>query len=83
MDIKNKLWVESYRPKTIDEYVFVDERQKQQILSWLKDGICPNSLFIGSAGTGKCLTYNEMIDIEIDVNTLTAEQIEKLKQWES
>jgi len=27
-----ELWVEKYRPKTIDEYVFRDEQQKKQVM---------------------------------------------------
>ena len=29
--MKNQLWVEKYRPKTISEYVFVDDRLKEQV----------------------------------------------------
>ena len=28
--MKNQLWVEKYRPKTVDGYVFTDENQKNQ-----------------------------------------------------
>ena len=36
--MKNKLWVEAYRPKTIDEYVFTDDRLKAQVEGWIKIG---------------------------------------------
>jgi hypothetical protein len=29
--MKNQLWVEKFRPKSVKDYVFVDERQKQQV----------------------------------------------------
>ena len=29
--MKNRLWVESYRPQTIADYVFVNERLKNQV----------------------------------------------------
>jgi len=51
--MKNKLWVEQYRPSTVDEYVFVDERQKQIVNQWIKDGMIPHLLLSGDPGTGK------------------------------
>ena len=51
--MKNQLWVEKYRPKSVSEYVFVDERQKEQVKQWIKDESIPHLLFSGDAGTGK------------------------------
>jgi len=51
--MKQKLWVEAYRPKTVDEYVFVDERQKQQVKQWISDESIPHLLLSGDPGTGK------------------------------
>ena len=48
-----ELWVEKYRPKTIEDYVFKDEAQKRQVKSWIKEGSIPHLLFSGSAGIGK------------------------------
>ena len=48
-----KLWVEAYRPNTVDGYVFRDEGQKKQILSWIKEGTIPHLLLSGSPGIGK------------------------------
>lgn len=53
MDLKNKLWVESHRPTSIDEYVFVNQQQKEQVLKWIDDGIVPHLLLSGEPGTGK------------------------------
>jgi replication factor C small subunit len=50
--IKN-LWVESYRPKDVDGYVFRDEAQRTQVKQWIKEGSIPHLLFSGSAGIGK------------------------------
>ena len=36
------LWVEKYRPKTLDGYVFRDEHQKVQIQTWIKDKSIPH-----------------------------------------
>jgi len=49
----NKLWVEAYRPSTIDEYVFVNEAQKTQVQGWVNDGNIPHLLLSGDPGTGK------------------------------
>jgi replication factor C small subunit len=48
-----ELWVDKYRPKTLDGYVFKDEHQKNTILSWVKDGSIPHLLLSGSPGIGK------------------------------
>jgi replication factor C small subunit len=48
-----ELWVEKYRPATIDGYVFRDAHQKQQVESWIKQGTIPHLLFSGNAGIGK------------------------------
>ena len=48
-----ELWVEKYRPKTVDGYVFVDDAQREQVATWIREGSIPHLLFSGSAGTGK------------------------------
>ncbi len=48
-----ELWVEKYRPKTVEGYVFKDETLKGQISKWIKDKAIPHLLFSGNAGTGK------------------------------
>jgi replication factor C small subunit len=51
--MKNSLWVEKYRPETVADYVFVDNRQKQQVEGWIKDESIPHLLLSGDPGTGK------------------------------
>ena len=51
--MKNQLWVEKYRPKSVTDYVFVDERQKQQVEGWIANGSIPHLLLSGDPGTGK------------------------------
>ena len=48
-----ELWVEKYRPKSVSDYVFRDEKQKKQVKSWVDSGAIPHLLFSGAAGTGK------------------------------
>jgi len=65
--MKNKLWVEKYRPNTIDEYVFVDDRQKQQVEGWIKEGSIPHLLLSGDPGTGKTTLAKVLINqLEIE-----------------
>lgn len=51
--MKHALWVEKYRPNSISDYVFVDQRQKNQVEQWVKDGSIPHLLLSGDPGTGK------------------------------
>jgi replication factor C small subunit len=51
--MNNSLWVERYRPKTINEYVFKDAGQRRQVTNWIKEKSIPHLLFSGSAGIGK------------------------------
>jgi replication factor C small subunit len=51
--MKNQLWVERYRPKSVTDYVFVDERQKQQVEGWIQNQSIPHLLLSGDPGTGK------------------------------
>ena len=48
-----ELWTEKYRPKVVSEYVFTDANQRQQVESWVKEGMIPHILLSGSPGTGK------------------------------
>jgi replication factor C small subunit len=60
--MKNKLWVELYRPKSVTDYVFVDERQKQQVEGWIANGSIPHLLLSGDPGTGKTTLAKVLIN---------------------
>ena len=49
---KEFLWVEKYRPKTIDDCI-LPESSKRSFQGFLKQGEIPNLLLSGSAGVGK------------------------------
>lgn len=51
--MKDKLWVEKFRPDTLADYVFVDQKQKEQIEKWVEEGSIPHLLLSGDPGTGK------------------------------
>ncbi len=61
-----ELWVEKYRPKNVDGYVFRDNNQRRQIETWIKDKSIPHLLLSGSPGIGKT-TLAKMLIHEIDI----------------
>ncbi len=48
-----ELWVEKFRPKTADDYVWIDREQKHMVETWIKDKYIPHLLLGGNAGAGK------------------------------
>jgi replication factor C small subunit len=48
-----KLWVESYRPKSIADYIFQNESDKEMIMSFIEKKSIPHILLSGHRGTGK------------------------------
>lgn len=75
MSIK-ELWVEKYRPKTIDDYVWIDNHQKAMVESWVAEKSIPHLLLSGGAGTGKTtlakVLINEMGVESADVMVINA-----------
>ena len=69
-----ELWVEKYRPKTLEGYVFRDEHQKHQIQSWIKEGTIPHLLLSGNAGIGKT-TLARILFNELEINDLDIMEI--------
>ena len=71
-----ELWVEKYRPKTVDGYVFRDVHQRKQIETWIKDKSIPHLLLSGSAGIGKTtlakILINELGIEDYDVLEINA-----------
>lgn len=70
------LWVEKYRPSTVDGYVFRDEAQRTQVNNWVKEGTVPHLLFSGAAGVGKTtlarILINQLEVSEYDVLEINA-----------
>lgn len=69
-----ELWTEKYRPKGINEYVFRDAKQKQQVSGWLADGALPHLLFSGAPGTGKTTLAKVLLN-ELGVDSMDVLEI--------
>jgi len=80
-----KLWVEAYRPTTVDGYVFVDQAQREQVEAWIRDGSIPHLMLSGSAGTGKTtlakLLINELGVDEYDVLYANGSKEARKVEW--
>ena len=80
-----ELWVEKYRPSTVDGYVFVDDAQREQVAQWIKDGTIPHLMLSGSAGTGKTtlakLLINELGLDEYDVMYANGSKEARKVEW--
>ena len=75
-ELMKQLWVEAYRPKSVQDYVFRDETQRKQVMSWIKDGSIPHLLLSGTAGVGKTtlakVLMNELNISEYDILEINA-----------
>jgi replication factor C small subunit len=69
-----KLWVEKYRPHNIEDYVWRDEDQKNQVMKWINAKSIPHILLSGSAGTGKT-TLAKVLVKALDIDTYDFLQI--------
>jgi|TARA_B110000858_G_scaffold195855_1_gene253243 replication factor C small subunit len=82
-----ELWVEKYRPKTVDGYVFKDDAQKNQVNTWIKDKSIPHLLFSGGAGIGKTtlakLLFNELDIHDLDILEINASRTNSVEDVRS
>jgi DNA polymerase III delta prime subunit len=80
-----ELWVEKYRPNTVDGYVFVDQAQREQVEAWIRDGSIPHLMLSGSAGTGKTtlakLLINQLGIDEYDIMYANGSKEARKVEW--
>ena len=63
----NKLWVEQYRPSSIDEVIFANDQERKQFQAIVKSGELPNLLLYGHQGTGKTSISLALVrDLKVD-----------------
>ena len=71
-----QLWVEKYRPKKIEDYLFQDHTQKLAVAKMIADKSIPHLLLSGTQGSGKTtlalLLINELELDSSDVLTVNA-----------
>ena len=71
-----KLWVEEYRPKSLETYIFQDDAQKAKIEQMLSSESIPHLLLCGIQGSGKTalaqILINELNIHELDLITVNA-----------
>ena len=67
-EIKNTLWVEKYRPSTLDNYIG-NEHLRSKVKVYIESGDLPHLLLYGRAGTGKT-TLAKLLVNNIDCDYL-------------
>jgi len=88
--VKNVVWTEKYRPKTIEDYIFTDENIETQVKRWYEIGkIDGNVLLYGPPGTGKTTLSEILIRHFIKSNhdlyimkTRSVAEIDEIKKWQ-
>ena len=69
-DMLNIAWFEKYRPENFDNYVFINESQKNIVNKWIEDGkIDGHIIMYGPAGTGKSALAKLLIKQFIKTST--------------
>lgn len=62
-----KVWVEAYRPKSVDKIIMPDNRTKKIFAKYVAEGEIPNILMYGGPGTGKTSMSLALIrDLKVD-----------------
>ncbi|HEY6436101.1 MAG TPA: AAA family ATPase [Ignavibacteriaceae bacterium] len=73
-----ELWTEKYRPISIKDYVFKDQKQKKLIDKWITEGALPHMLLSGAPGTGKT-TLAKVLLHELNINDFDIKEVNASK----
>lgn len=60
------LWVDKYKPMSLDDYVFQNDDDRRRVEDWIKQGWTDNLILVGPAGTGKTSLARVLMN-ELDV----------------
>ncbi len=81
-----EVWSEKYRPQTLDEYVWRDPTMRRKFETWLEQGVLPDLILSGRAGTGKTSLVKLLLKLlgvpEGDILTIKASrerQVDKIE----
>ena len=78
-EIKNTLWVEKYRPSTLDNYIG-NEHLRSKVKVYIESGDLPHLLLYGRAGTGKTTLAKLLVkNINCDYLYINASDERKLE----
>ena len=78
-EIKNSLWVESYRPTSLDTYIG-NEHLRSKVEVYIASGDLPHLLLYGRAGTGKTTLAKLLVkNIDCDYLYINASDERKLE----
>lgn len=67
MNNNHALWVEKYRPTSVDEYIFHDSQHRTAFLKFIADKTIPHLLLCGVQGSGKT-TISQILIKEMDLD---------------
>lgn len=77
-NLKHSLWVEKYRPSTLEDYIFSNPTYKAQVLKMIQERSIPHILMSGTRGSGKsslCFLLIKELDIDwSDVKIINASE---------
>jgi replication factor C small subunit len=68
MALANSLWTEKYRPKKLEDYVWINDAQRTQVEGWIRDRDIPHVLLSGGPGCGKS-TLAKLMLLELNVSS--------------
>lgn len=64
---QHTIWVEKFRPRSVNDIIFQDESQRKKFLDFVSAGDIPNLLLTGVQGTGKTSVSRALLnDLQID-----------------